>query len=515
MDTSGDNKYVYEPLSYDYERCQPIRLLRILPGQLDTPICWEIFSTYIRTSEDPQIPTSNIETLKPQPRTTLANASYNALSYTWGNAEERGAIRVDGKVLSITRNLWIFLDRHRETFLTKRKVQTVLWVDAICIDQGNVKERSKQVAFMADIFGEAKMVLVWLREGDSDSRMAFKTIQSRNLEKLSIAESKVLASTAVLKGGYWDGLWIVQEIFHARRITVRCSTLKVDWGDLIKAIRGEQGATPHRLQILKMSPFGELGYDVFSMLGHKGCLDPRDAVYGLRSMAPSLMTLVSDYSLSTADVFTAATRAVIKDLDYMIFLDALVHEKPPEMGLSRIEGLPSWVKDFRMGSGYYHKLLKSTVLEKARKQLQDWLPECKSIIESLFDQRLDGNMDYLRPRRLLDECARHTGFDIPTPASTPEFFLDKVYPLSALARNAIVITKSGYRGFVLGKPPKVNDLVFVAYGARFPYVLRQAEGNETECFSLIGNAWIEGLMEEEALELCDAGKLTEQVISLV
>jgi hypothetical protein len=44
-------QYIYEPLSYDHDYCQPIRLLRILPGEPDSPISCEVFKTYVSTSD--------------------------------------------------------------------------------------------------------------------------------------------------------------------------------------------------------------------------------------------------------------------------------------------------------------------------------------------------------------------------------------------------------------------------------------------------------------------------------
>ncbi|KAK0611195.1 hypothetical protein B0T14DRAFT_529931 [Immersiella caudata] len=44
-----------------------------------------------------------------------------------------------------------------------RKIRR-LWVDAICIDQANIRERNHQVRSMAAIFCEAQRVVVYLGE---------------------------------------------------------------------------------------------------------------------------------------------------------------------------------------------------------------------------------------------------------------------------------------------------------------------------------------------------------------
>lgn len=40
--------------------------------------------------------------------------------------------------------------------------QPLLWIDAICIDQGNVTEKNHQVQRMGVIYAGVKMVMIWL-----------------------------------------------------------------------------------------------------------------------------------------------------------------------------------------------------------------------------------------------------------------------------------------------------------------------------------------------------------------
>lgn len=43
-----------------------------------------------------------------------------------------------------------------------------LWVDAICIDQKNLREKESQVSMMDSVFGGAEKVVVWLGKDMSD-----------------------------------------------------------------------------------------------------------------------------------------------------------------------------------------------------------------------------------------------------------------------------------------------------------------------------------------------------------
>lgn len=74
-------------------------------------------------------------------QSSLQNKSvaYEALSYVWGDVSQKGEILLDGHPFNVTRNLGDALLQLRLT--TPRK----LWIDAICVNQQDLVERSKQV----------------------------------------------------------------------------------------------------------------------------------------------------------------------------------------------------------------------------------------------------------------------------------------------------------------------------------------------------------------------------------
>lgn len=84
--------------------------------------------------------------------------TYEALSYQWGDVEKKPrAISVNGQKLWITANLWQAL-----IYLRRVGQSRTLWIDAICINQNDVDERSHQVAMMAEIYTNASKVVSWL-----------------------------------------------------------------------------------------------------------------------------------------------------------------------------------------------------------------------------------------------------------------------------------------------------------------------------------------------------------------
>lgn len=51
-----------------------------------------------------------------------------------------------------------------------------MWIDAVCVDQENLEERSQQVQRMAEIYKLADRVVVWLGESDSQTVFAMNLL---------------------------------------------------------------------------------------------------------------------------------------------------------------------------------------------------------------------------------------------------------------------------------------------------------------------------------------------------
>ena len=83
---------------------------------------------------------------------------YIALSYVWGNLSQKLPLLCDSRILEVTQNLRDALCELYKRGLTS----SLMWVDAICIDQDSVQERNQQVKLMANIFKRASHVVIWL-----------------------------------------------------------------------------------------------------------------------------------------------------------------------------------------------------------------------------------------------------------------------------------------------------------------------------------------------------------------
>ncbi|KAK2046593.1 hypothetical protein LZ31DRAFT_564343 [Colletotrichum somersetense] len=128
-----DRSYRYQPLPPIAEqgRAPPFtRLLLLHPGSGEDPF-------------EAQLQIISVEDAPP----------YEALSYTWGKPtdESRDYIWLQGYPLPVRR----------------------LWIDALCIDQSNLDERSRQVQHMRLVYKHAARVIVWLGLKTAGTQEAF------------------------------------------------------------------------------------------------------------------------------------------------------------------------------------------------------------------------------------------------------------------------------------------------------------------------------------------------------
>jgi ankyrin repeat protein len=205
-----------------------IRLLRLLKGN-STVIECELFDAWLYPAEQVM--------------------DYTALSYTWGSEDQPCEVLVNGCIMAVTENLYLALQH-----LRRQDIDRVLWVDAICINQGNVHERGHQVQYMRSIYRTAERVTIWLGEAtyDTDYCMDFM----KRLENIShnYACNKWNASDtrwndiwyptfdrlsddqmvslfnglkSLLRQDWFRRVWIIQEVANARVAEVVCGNKSV------------------------------------------------------------------------------------------------------------------------------------------------------------------------------------------------------------------------------------------------------------------------------------------------
>ncbi|KAI9148817.1 Heterokaryon incompatibility protein [Paramyrothecium foliicola] len=82
---------------------------------------------------------------------------YAAISYTWGDMRNTVEVMVNGRYLSVRRNLYDCLLQ-----LWIHSVESWLWADGLCINQTDLEEKKHAVAGMDVIFHNARLVYAWL-----------------------------------------------------------------------------------------------------------------------------------------------------------------------------------------------------------------------------------------------------------------------------------------------------------------------------------------------------------------
>ncbi|KAF2264100.1 hypothetical protein CC78DRAFT_464340, partial [Lojkania enalia] len=122
-----------------------IRLLTILPGSLYQDLeCRLSHVDHDQTSSKGQ---------------KNANPSYKALSYVWGDPKAVSWIILDDVLVGVTKDL-----HHALRHLRHASEPRQFWVDALCINQNDVLEKTEQIKKMKQIYSQADQVIMWLGE---------------------------------------------------------------------------------------------------------------------------------------------------------------------------------------------------------------------------------------------------------------------------------------------------------------------------------------------------------------
>ncbi len=72
---------------------------------------------------------------------------YTALSYTWGDPNTTRDVLMQDCMIPVTENLWEFLSE-----MMRQREQRYFWIDALCINQADMVEKSSQVQMMSEIY---------------------------------------------------------------------------------------------------------------------------------------------------------------------------------------------------------------------------------------------------------------------------------------------------------------------------------------------------------------------------
>jgi hypothetical protein len=300
-------------------------------------------------------------------RTTIDRAPpYEALSYAWG--EDLCQITPqNGRVTTVTTNLYQAL-----RYLQRSYAARVLWIDALCIDQENGAERSKQAQLMGQIYATAWRVLIWL--GEADDKMSHSlTILERGYQAATaeVGQSIPVSLTAEQKGSimqlidrpYFNRTWVLQETIVAKTALVMWGRFNMPFETLIAACEvldlNESRWSHFNFACQTITTFGRLRRVFQGLTTDRAALgltqlllhtmgnkatDPRDkvfALFGIVNGAHDKTPAHPDYSRTVEEVYTSVARFLVGDYHSLQILSAVQHGYTPC-------SLPSWVPDWQI-----------------------------------------------------------------------------------------------------------------------------------------------------------------------
>lgn len=196
----------YTPLDPEL---QEIRLLEIAPGNRDDDL---IISLRIK-------------------RLHRKRPKFNALSYAWGRDKCARKVSLNGHLVTIGQNLDGALRQ-----LRKSMGGHLFWIDALCINQEDVDERSQQVRMMGDVFSSAEQVIIWLDPERKNDQYAIEIIKRQHIP-VEAGEAALLMRVfkRICQRPWFSRLWVAQELALAKHTpVVRLGPRTVTWDDLYR-----------------------------------------------------------------------------------------------------------------------------------------------------------------------------------------------------------------------------------------------------------------------------------------
>ncbi|KAI1311478.1 heterokaryon incompatibility protein-domain-containing protein [Xylaria venustula] len=521
----ADNSEV-EP--YNYAKLtgeDDIRILRLLPGRPGDPI--QVQVQHVSMSMEYE---------------------YTAVSYVWGNRMALRTIFCEGKGIQVPMNLSRAL-----TYMRHPSQHIHLWVDAICINQKDEVEKSRQVRRMRTIFMKAKKVKVWLGQDTRRSAErvfgAMEEMTEDDFENAPPPEDLFWRDVERLFRKQWfSRLWCLQEVILAADADVQWGTEVAPWKIVAEtatwvrscpvqmlresATKGANNA--HLMYVLsedlkhnKMVSFLEL----LALSWQFKSSDRRDKVYGLLGIPttdsnPGLgdVFVQPDYTKGNAEVYRRCASEIIQktqSLRLLLHVQRAEDSDDSDESDQEYKGskpLPSWVPRWNK----YIRPMLAPSEQVASFNACATLPSSPPRVENntLFAQgvrisrvqraswRSNGGLDTDNnsKSRILDAwdiflAASHAYQNTKEKPKIPRAESGDGYRFELAFRSAcegrkLFLTEDGYFG--LGPEIiKQGDLVCVLSGLVMPIILRPMDRG----YRVIGEAYIHGIMFGEAFTI--------------
>jgi len=312
---------------------------------------------------------------------------YDCLSYTWGSPGGNTSIELQGNVLAITKNLDVALRNIRSRIHPSAEF-TLIWVDAICINQQDYLERNNQVGQMRQIYTHAERVIAYLGEDADDSQhlaSLFPTIlglwdrksspppdtdfsiwnfiiKEEEYENFGLPPANHTiwrAYAKFLNRPWFVRAWIVQEALLARHLVFICGSWSLPGFVLAHIVQSaarhlvavsnsadttDRNAIHHFILTLLIRPSEQEAMhsisllDLLDMVGRVVATDPRDYLYAFVGISEEEQEqeLSPRYDLPVSETYKQFARFAVSHGDGIKLLYAACK-------CDSGEHMPSWV----------------------------------------------------------------------------------------------------------------------------------------------------------------------------
>ncbi|CAK3768632.1 Hypothetical predicted protein [Lecanosticta acicola] len=370
---------------------------------------------------------------------------YFALSYTWGETKADGShlsdgITVDGYPFMVTSNLHRALRRLRRWRGPSSSGLQIpaVWIDAICIDQSDPTERSRQVMLMDKIYQNARHLIIWLGELGEDPQKILEDNMKALVEH--IADEEVEAERAAFvnfqlrQRRYFKRRWVIQEVFCCRGPH---TLLVADYQLLATNVTTVLGQRDQPLEFTTYdqlaSTYGRLaavsdasGHSLFNQLTSKTllqnlidfedaeCSDDRDRVYALRNVSSDGKHLKVDYRKDSEELFRALAAQWIAAGQLRVVLQAAVAQRLTASHPDNLDEIndistrctPTWIPRWLQRPPVFVNALRLDAFFSTPRTMASLEPPSRSATENPNPYEVDGI--FLRCRGfVLEPCEHH------------------------------------------------------------------------------------------------------------